>query len=391
MKSYSDWVRQAIAVGKRQTRDIVSFFDSSVPEPRELLRKTISDAVTPDFSRYVVSAFNGGNPFVLDALAERYGVGHDRILCTTGATSALSLIFRTFAGPGDHVLIETPGFDLFAALIAETDAKAEYFERTGERYTIDLDDLAARLTPHTKLIVLTNLHNPSGMALDHDLLNGLADLAERNGILVVVDEVYGDYADEDMRPCPACAISPALISVSSLTKSFGLATLRCGWVVGAASVVQRLQDFAGQVEFGLSNFAHALAAHVLCDPAPFRAYADELVTQSRARIEPWFRELKAQGMMAGALPDAGCIFFPQLPGIADTAAFSSWMIERHGVIVAPGEYFGRLGHVRIGFAQHPDRLEAGLAALEAGIVEYTHRQGSGARAAAERLEREVGA
>lgn len=361
--SYSQWVNRAITLARGTDRRIVSLFESTVPEPRAALRSTVARLIEPDFGSSYVSAFSGGNPIVLDILAARYGVTRERVLCTTGATACLSLLFRAYGGPDAHVLIETPGFDLFADLAVDRRTAVTHFSRCRPDYAIDPDEVAALIRPNTRMILLSNLHNPSGMPLDHGVLCRLAELAERRDVLLVVDEVYGDYADASVRPCAAAAISPAVVSVSSLTKIYGLATLRCGWVVGAQRVIDRLRSFDARLEFGRSNLAHAVAAEVLRDPAPFERYTHDIVSRAHPVVEGWLRQMDAEGLMTGDLPDAGCIAFPRLVGIDDTEAFAEALIREHGIIVAPGEYFGAAGHVRIGFALPIEQLAPALAGL----------------------------
>lgn len=369
-QSYGQWVRWAIGMARGRQRQAVTFFDSSVPEPTELLRETVAGAFGGKLTPFYTSAFGGGNPFVLDMLAERYGVPRDQVLGTTGATGGLSILYRALARPGDHVLVESPGFDLFRDLAESHGLEVGTFDRTTERFTLDLDQIEGLIQPRTRMIVLSNLHNPSGMALDYDVLRALAAIAERRGVYVIVDEVYGDYADAAVRPCAAAALSPNLVSISSLTKIFGLGSLRCGWIVGSSQVLGLARDVSGKLEFGISTLSHAVGAHVLHDPAPFVAYSNGIIERARPLMAAWLDEQKRAGLVGGVLPEAGCIMFPRLLQIDDSEAFCTWLLERSGVIVAPGDYFGAPGHVRIGFAQHLDNLRIGLDALAEGLRSY---------------------
>lgn len=377
-QSYAQWVRAALALARANRDGVCSLFDSSVPEPRELLRQAILSGVSPRFSGFFTSAFGDGNPFVLDMLAERYSVDSRQVLSTTGATAALSLIYRSFAAPGDHILVESPGFDLFFDLAGSHGLEAEPFRRSGDAFGFDVEAIEAQVRPETRLIILSNLHNPSGMAVPHADMVKLALLAERRGLLVVVDEVYGDYADAIARPCPAATLSPRLVSVSSLTKIFGLGALRCGWIVADAAIIEVLRAVSGRVEFGVSTLSHAISAHVLACDGTFRRYTDEVLSMARPVFVDWFGAMKDEGLMAGAMPDFGCICFPRLPGIADTRAFSEWLCAETGVIVAPGECFGAPGHVRIGFARPVDDLQRGLAGLAAGLRAFARSSSDGA-------------
>jgi aspartate/methionine/tyrosine aminotransferase len=378
-EGYARWVRGAVAMARARDGQAFSLFDSSVPEPRELLRRTVKAAVDPEFSRFYVSAFGDGNPFVRDMLAENYAVERDQVLCTTGATGSLALIYRAFLKPGDHVLVETPGFDLFSHLAEACSVTVERFQRSGETFAIDVAEVERKLLPNTRLVVLSDLHNPSGMAIPRETLRALAALAERRDFLLVVDEVYGDYVPEGRRRKPAASFSPAVLSISSLTKIYGLGVLRCGWIVGAPDIVKLLSALNGRIEFGVSTMSHAIAAHVLVDPSPFEDHSRSYVARCRPIFEKWFDSMVADGLLGGALPRDGCICFPSLPGVADTRAFTEWLIARSGVIVAPGEYFGAPGHVRIGFCQEDDKLDAGLHGFEEGLRLYVQQRVAGSR------------
>jgi aspartate/methionine/tyrosine aminotransferase len=368
--SYARWVRRELGRVRSSQGRIITLFDSSVPEPVDLLRGTIAAGFsTPITSRYT-SAFVDGNPYVIETLAARYNVPREHVLCTTGATGALSLIYRALMKPGDRVLVERPGFDLFHGIARTYGYEVDYCGRRGPKYVVDPEEVAAGIRPDTRLVVISNLHNPSGMAIDESVLKALAAIAELNDIYVVVDEVYGDYADAAVRPRAAAQISSRLISVNSLTKIYGLSTLRCGWIVAAPTPLAPVRALGEEVEFGVSNLAHAVAALVLEHSREFTDYSNEIIGRCRPTIEAHWKSWQAEGLIEGELPEFGCVCFPKLIGIEDTEAFSTWLADRSGVIVAPGEFFGAPGHVRIGFAQLPGQLEQGLDALTDGLKTY---------------------
>lgn len=368
-ENYAQWVRRAVA-SKSSGKKIVTFFDSSVPEPLPLLREVVAGAFAPSVTSRYASAFNGGNPYVLDLLADRYGVDRSCVLGTTGATGALSLLYRSLLAPGDHVLVERPGFDLFEELGRSRGLDMSWFPRSGEQFAIDFEDLARNLRPDTKMVIVSNLHNPSGMALSAESLHRLARLAEAREFLVVVDEVYGEYAPADARGRPASALSPNFISISSLTKIYGLSTLRCGWIVGAPDVMAPVRRVSDRQEISISNLAHAVAALIMENPKAFDRFTHDTVGAARPVMEARFEAWKREGLVEGALPPFGCICFPRLAGIDDTEAFADWLADRSGVIVAPGEFFGAPGHVRIGFARALDELQSGLDAITDGLRAY---------------------
>jgi len=376
-ESYSRWIRRVIGIARSGGRVILPLFESTVPEPRELLTDLVREAFAEPVTDRYTSAFAAGNPYVNAALASTYGVSAAHILCTTGATGAIALLYRALLQPGDHVLVETPGFDLLGMLASEQGAQVSTFLRPGPGFAVDVDRIAAALTPRTRLVVLTNLHNPSGLAADHEALQDLAELAQARGFRVIVDEVYGDFATAEERPVPACRISPHFISVSSLTKAFGLSTLRCGWIVADPAVIAIVRDLADRTEFGISNLTHALAALVLERRDQFSAYSSDVLSAARQIADRHFAEWEKAGLIAGTLPKSGCIAFPRLVGIDDTLAFADDLFARTGVTVVPGEFFGAAGHVRIGFGLPVSKVEPAFAML--GEALHAARSGSGVR------------
>ncbi|MDC7677715.1 pyridoxal phosphate-dependent aminotransferase [Asticcacaulis machinosus] len=365
--SYAQWVRQALA----DRAEAFVLFDSSVDEPKALLQQTIREGFADGFSDRYTSAFVSGNPYVLKALSRRYDVPQDHILTTSAATTAIALVYRAYVSEGEHILVETPRFDLLATTALDMGIEVEDFQRTGQDYAINIDDLRARIRPDTRLIVLSDLHNPSGMLLDSATLTELAELARTYGLKIVVDEVYGDYADS-ARPRSAVHYSSDFIAINSLTKIYGLSSLRCGWILGTPEALAPVREVAGRYDFTTSNLSHAVAALVLEADDTYDAYRRQVMAQTRPVMAKFFDLWHSEGLIEGQMPEHGCICFPKLTGIDDTIAFSDWLAKTHNVRVAPGEYFGAAGSVRIGFAKDITGMTAALERMTHGLRQYRH-------------------
>jgi len=306
-----------------------------------------------------------GNPHVVRQLERRYRVDADSVLCTTGASSSLSLIFRALLKPGDRVLVENPAFDLFAALVRSEYVAVDHFERPAPGFGLEPAQVAAAMHPRTRLVVCSNLHNPSGALADAAALREVGAIARRHGALVVVDEVYGDYAGTHFRA--AAQLGDNFISVSSLTKNYGLSTLRCGWAIAHPDVLEPVRAVYEECEFGVSKLSHSVAAFVLEEPEPYQRYWQEMLAASRPLMQRFRTQWVADGLVEGELPAHGCMYFPRLVGVDDTKRFSKDLARSHGVHVAPGDYFGAPGYVRIGFAQPADRLQDALDRLTVAL------------------------
>jgi aspartate/methionine/tyrosine aminotransferase len=140
-------------------------------------------------------------------------------------------------------------------------------------------------------------------------------------------------------------------------------------------VIARIHDANPQGDLGVSKLAHAIAALVLEDLAPFDAHWRDVLAAGRPMVQAHADAMVRQGLIEGALPPEGCMYFPRIVGVDDTRALAEWLWSEHGVLVAAGEFFGQAGHVRIGFGGgRPEALDRGLARLAIGLAAYPGRR-----------------
>jgi hypothetical protein len=368
--SYSRWMRTTMKA-VAGAPDAAVLFDSTIREPTDLLAGVVRRAFDGEVTDRYESVFAEGNRFAVAAVAARYGVPATQVIGTTGATSAMNLILRALVVPGDDVLIEHPCFDLLPALARDAGATVTALPRRAPDFAVDPDEIARLIKPNTRLIVLTQLHNPSGAVLEPQTLKAIGAVARKAGVPVLIDEAYGDFAGENVS---AVQYGPEFISAGSLTKVQGLFALKCGWAAASPEIIARIHAANPQGDLGVSKLAHAIAALVLEDRAPFDAHWRGVLAQARPVVEAQVSAMTAAGLIEGALPAKGCIYFPRLVGIDDTRALARWLWSEHGVAVAAGEFFGLAGHIRIGFGGgQPAALERGLTRLADALKLYPGR------------------
>ena len=368
--TYSRWVRSVLAQVAGEPRAAL-LFDSTIREPTQLLAQVVRQAFTDPVTDRYESVFSAGNRYVARRVAARHGVAPEQVIAATGATSAMAMAIRAFVRPGDHVVVETPGFDLLTQLVQEAGARVSYVARRPPAFGVDPDELAAAIGPDTRLIILTQLHNPSGAALDGDSLEALARVARRARVPILVDEVYADFIGPE---ASALRVAPEFIVAGSLTKVQGLFALRCGWLVAAPEHVARIEAANPQGDLGVSKLAHAVAALVLEAPQPFDDHWRSVLAAARPVMARHAQAMIGEGLLAGDLPPHGCMYFPQVVGVADTLGLAEELWAKHRLVVAPGEYFGLPGHIRIGFGGEAGELDAGLQRLHAALA--SRRSGS---------------
>src|SRR5262249_35831816 len=150
---------------------------------------------------------------------------------TAGTAMANHMALAATTEPGDEVLVEQPTYELLLSAASYLGLQIRRFQRPfAAKFQPDLADLQRNLTPTTKLIVLTNMHNPSGVLMTNDVLRQIGDLAAKVGARVLVDEVYLEMLFDQRPPTALRLDAGRFLVTSSLTKAYGLSGLRCGWV-----------------------------------------------------------------------------------------------------------------------------------------------------------------
>ncbi len=305
-----------------------------------------------------------GYPPLAAAIASRYGVDVSRVAIGSGCSGANVLAIASVVAPGDDVLMESPYYDPIAGTCTLLGASVRHFERRFEDgYQVDVDALRRALTPRTRLVVLTNPHNPSGVVLDDEAVRAAAAAAAEVGATLLVDEVYLDIVNilENRRRCTIAAeLAPNAISTSSLTKSYGLNALRCGWAIGSeasAEGMRRVRDVVDGIGPVPTERLSVLAFEQI----------DKLADRARGIVEMNVNTFKVWAAGARRLtlpaPVTSTVVFPRVDGVADTQALAVALHREHDVAVVPGAFFGEPGSIRISLAGRPDVLREGLARL----------------------------
>src|SRR5438477_9419709 len=186
---------------------------------------------------------------LLEALARHRQVPTENVVTISGGTSmANHLAMAALIEHGDEVLIEQPTYDPLLAVANYLGANIKRFPRRFEDdFKIDIEELEEQITSRTRLIVLTNLHNPSSVLVDKATLRKIGKLAGKVGACVLVDEVYLEAMFED-EPSSSVLLGPEFVATSSLTKGYGLSGLRCGWILAESRLAKkicRLDDIFG--------------------------------------------------------------------------------------------------------------------------------------------------
>jgi aspartate/methionine/tyrosine aminotransferase len=302
---------------------------------------------------------NGYAPLI-EAIAGRYGVTPGMVTTAQGTSGANFLAFAALVRSGDDVLVERPGYDPLMGPPLLLGARVTRFDRRFEDgYRLDPDAVRAALTPRTRLIVITNPHNPTGVVSPDAEVDEIGRIAERHGALVLIDEVYLDTAQEGVAT-PAASRSPVFVSTSSLTKSYGLAGLRCGWALASPEVAESIRR-ARDIVDGTGAFpAERLSALAFSLLDRLAARAHRLLAANGRTMRTF---LESRPELEYVQPAAGTVVFPRVRGVDDADAFVDRLARDFETGLVPGRFFQAPAHFRVGFGGRPEVLAEGLAQL----------------------------
>jgi hypothetical protein len=292
-----------------------------------------------------------------DALAARHGVASAQVVTVPGCSSANHVAMATALEPGDDVLIETPVYEPLVSLARYLGARVIPFERRESNgWRTDPDDVRRALTPKTRLVVLSNLHNPTGAFDDEASLGAVAAAAASAGACVLVDEVYLEFLHPEGVRSAVHLGSNVMVS-SSMTKCWGLDSLRMGWILAEAGLAERARRLNDLFSANNSHPGERLALLALARADELLAEINALLGRNNARVDAF---VHSRPELSWVRPRAGTCGFVRADGI-DVDELSERLARDHQTGIVPGRFFGAPDHFRLAWGVDEDTLRAGLA------------------------------
>jgi aspartate/methionine/tyrosine aminotransferase len=317
-----------------------------------------------------------GTPQLRSLIGAQHQAWPEQVLVCNGASEANFLAHAALLKPGDEAIVEVPQYPPLRDSPVGFGAVVKGVLRlAAEKWRLDLDALEATITARTRLVVLTNLNNPTDGALSAAELKRLADLAEAHKFHVHVDETFRELGIADPPPS-ATQFGPQFVVTSTLTKAFGLGGLRLGWVVAAPDVLARIKAIKDYASVCPSRVSEEIAMWALHRKKGFLARAKRICDANREVVRAW---LARNPEVACVLPDHGNLCFPRPPLDADRLA--DLLKERYQVTIAPGRFFGMAEHFRLGYGGKREDLEKGLQRVDLAMQAMRRRKTAGRRRA----------
>ena len=278
----------------------------------------------------------------------------ERQLCvTSGSSGALVLTLMALVDPGDEVIIFEPAFVMYRPLVEFLGGRCVVID-TSPSFGIDVDRVAAAITPQTRVILLNTPANPTGIVAPADTVRDLAVLAESRGVTLVSDELYRSYCYDAPFSSPA-AFGESVVVIDGFSKSHAMTGWRVGWVHGPKPVVDAC-TMLQQYTFVCAPQVGQWAALAALDCPMERPLAE--CRRKRDRLME-----SLDGHYRFVRPGGAFYLYPEAPG-GSGRAFAERAVEREKLLVVPGSVFGAADtHFRIAYTVSDAMLDRGIAAL----------------------------
>jgi arginine:pyruvate transaminase len=319
-----------------------------------------------------------GEPALLRALSARYTnrlgrpIGTDQILCFPGTQTTLFAVLTGLVETGDEVLLGDPMYATYEGLIAATGARMVPVPLRPEHgFRMQAADIAARITPATRMIFLNTPHNPTGAVLTPEDITAIGKLAIEHDLWILCDEVYEEMVFQGTTftsPLADPALADRVVVAASISKSHAAPGFRSGWCVGPAEFAARLLPLSETMLFGNQPFIADMTELAVSAPSPVAA---GMAARFDARAQMIQDRLDGVGGLRVHRPKAGMFALIDVRATGMTGkAFAFDLLERAGVAVMPGDSFGAAlaGWVRVGLTQPDTRIAAACDRITAHVT-----------------------
>lgn len=341
-------------------------------------------AIREDFTKYTAGE---GIAVLRRRIAEKLARENDapyteREICVTaGAKMAIWSVVFALAGPGDEVIIPTPAWVSYSDIVRLAGARPVFVPLAAERdYALDVDAIAAAVTPATRAVILCTPNNPTGAVYSEESLRRLAALAEERNFYIISDEIYEKLIYDGARHFSVASVSPAArsrtVTVNGFSKAYAMTGWRIGYAAANEEIIGAVKKLQSQTTSSVCSISQMAAAAALAGPqedlAAMRSAFDErrrFMTERLAAL-PGITVPVPKGAFY-LLPDISAYLGRKWRGrVLETGAdLAEALLEAAGVAVVPGEAFGKGGTIRISYSNSMENLSLAMDRFEEFLSE----------------------
>ncbi len=310
-----------------------------------------------------------GSPELRAEIAKQYkNLEWNNIGVTTGAAEAIFSIIASFISGKEHLIIELPNYPSFRYISDSLGKKYDLFSlEFEEKFEPNLEKLEKLIKPETKLICLTHPNNPTGSMISKNDLMQLVDIVEKRGIYLLMDETYRDMTFRESLPT-AASLSKNAISVSTMSKVYGVPGIRIGWLATRnEAIINGVLNAREQTTICNSGLNEAIALQILKRKDTHLAQIKQKITQNYKILEDWMKNQNDLEMVA---PLGGVTCFPRLKSGKSSEKLTKILVEKYRTFTVPGHVFKMPSHFRIGYGGNLDELNEGFKQLEKALEDF---------------------
>ena len=323
-------------------------------------------AATAGLNKYGPTA---GIPELRDAVAERFSKYGDikgsNIIITPSGSSALLEITQSMIDPGDNVLIPSPGFVIYGPHAQLAGGTYTEYRLTEGDFQPDIDDIQSKITPETRMIVVTNPSNPTGGILNEETYRALSDIAADKDVIILSDEVYDSFVYEGKHLSFMNQLDRAVV-VNGFSKMMAVTGWRMGFACANEDVMQSLIKMQYHVCASPNMPAQYSILNALPNLDPYLENARRVFKARRDLISKRINEIPGMSI----IPPRGAFYaFPSFDLDMSSADLAAELVKA-GLICTPGSAFGSFGegHLRFSYAADESKINAGMDILENTIA-----------------------
>ncbi|MGB7244065.1 MAG: pyridoxal phosphate-dependent aminotransferase [Sulfitobacter sp.] len=301
--------------------------------------------------------------------------GADDVLITAGAAEANYLAFMQLVEPGDEVVTETPGWPQTQVLAKARQVRVKLVTRDEtDGWALPLDQLEDAVTDKTRLIFLTNPNNPTGKLLTSKDLHRAAQIADKVGAWLIVDEVYAGLEWTADRAPSIAGIYQRGITTGSVSKALGLQGLRTGWLICRDKALVMDAVILRENCSEIMNVLGETIAEIALRPNRLSTALEKTRGDSRTVLEQLDRYITAEPNLSWHPPEAGLIGLARLPTGIDSDVFAKRLLaDPYKTFLLPGSAYGLPNHIRVGVGGGvAANLDTGLARMSKLLAEWEH-------------------
>jgi len=369
-----------------QGLDVVDFSsgepDFDTPEP---VKAAAEAAIRDGFTKYTPSSgIDELRQAIIDKLQHEHGLRYEKpqILVSCGAKHSLYNLAEAFLEAGDEIIIPTPYWVSYADQALLNDATPVLLPTSeSSGYAINADDLRRLVTPRTKAIIVNSPCNPTGATYDRKTLQAIADIAVRNKLLIISDEIYEKILYDGATHMSIATLSPEVaaqtVIINGVSKAYAMTGWRIGYAAGPKDLLTAMANIQSQSTSNPCSISQKAAVAALKLGGPF---TEKMVAEFDRRRKVMVDRLNRIPGVACRMPTGAFYAFPNISGILGRRGpagpirspheLAQYLLKDIHVAVVPGEPFGSQEHIRLSYATSMQSIERGLDRMAAAIGNF---------------------